>query len=135
MKNRHILLTIFLLIAFCLHTATLGFALDSEKSTPEQKAAEKAYHQSVTNLNRKELDYRLVNDEFKKINMELEKVGNSISDAEAKVVGSALLTAAGVLSGLGATAVLAKTAATIASLKNAAETLGNISTLGSAEAR
>lgn len=38
------------------------------------------------------------------------------------------------LSGLGATAALAKTAATIASLKNAAETLGNISTLGSAAA-
>ena len=134
MKHRHILLTFFLLCVFFLHTATLGFAVDSEEPTPDQEAAEKAYHQSVTNLNTKWTNYDLVHDEFKKINTELEKVGNSISAAEAKVVGSVLLTAAGVLSGLGTTAVLARTAATITSLKNAAETLKNISTLGSAAA-
>ena len=30
MKNRHMLLTLFLLIASFLHTATLGFAVDSD---------------------------------------------------------------------------------------------------------
>ena len=92
-------LTLFLLCAFCLHTATLGFANEAQEPTPEQKAAKAAYGEWLTSLGAKKDNYDLVNDEFKKINAELEKVGDSLSAAEAKVVASALLTAAGVLSG------------------------------------
>ena len=43
MKQRNMLLTLFLLIVFFLHTATLGFAVDLQEPTAEQEAAENVF--------------------------------------------------------------------------------------------
>ena len=133
MKQSNMLRTLFLLIVFFLHTATPGFAAEDPEPTPEQKAAKakEDYRDAEINLGKKFDNYLLVDKELEKITDELNKIGNRLSAAEAEGAASALLTAAGVLSALAAKSPLGVTAATIVSLKNAAETLKNISTIGS----
>ncbi len=53
MTKRRTLLTLFLLCAFFLQTATFGFANQAQEPTPEQTAAKDAYEEWQTSLNTK----------------------------------------------------------------------------------
>ena len=131
MKNRNLLLTLFLLCAFFLQTATLGFALDSEEPTSEQEAAEKAYHQSLTNLNTKNEKKRDIKDDVNKLVKSIEAIANGTHQAELTSLGSSLLTAAALLSGAAATSIAAQTAAAIVGSKNAVDiVLGSLDANG-----